>query len=193
MKTAGILLFEGVEELDALGPWEVLAHWTQQHPADGWTVRLIGRSTDPVTAAKGAVLTPQEVWPAELDLLVIPGGQGTRPLMGDPALLARIRDAAATGTVIASVCTGALLLASAGLLAGRPATTHRRALDELTRAEPTVLLRPEDRWVDDGDIITGAGISAGIDLALHLVERLAGRQRAREVRRDLQYDPQPPV
>ena len=92
-----------------------------------------------------------------------------------------------------SVCTGALVYAAAGLLRGRPATTYWGAVDELYSLDPSVLVRPEDRWVDDGDLITAAGVSAGIDMALHLVARLAGLDRARQVRRGIQYDPQPPV
>jgi transcriptional regulator GlxA family with amidase domain len=83
--------------------------------------------------------------------------------------------------------------AAAGLLTGRPATTHWESLDLLTQLDPSIALRPEARFVDDGDVITSAGVSAGIDMALHLVARLVGRDRAREVRRAIQYDPQPPV
>jgi transcriptional regulator GlxA family with amidase domain len=83
--------------------------------------------------------------------------------------------------------------AAAGLLAGRPATTHWGSLDRLGKLDPSIEVRPDDRFVDDGDIITSAGVSAGIDMALHLVSRLAGADRAREVRRYIQYDPQPPI
>jgi transcriptional regulator GlxA family with amidase domain len=92
-----------------------------------------------------------------------------------------------------SVCTGSLVFAAAGILAGRPATTHWSALDRLAELDPTIEIRPDDRFVEDGDIITSAGISAGIDMALRLVERLSSTERAREVRRGIQYDPQPPV
>jgi transcriptional regulator GlxA family with amidase domain len=92
-----------------------------------------------------------------------------------------------------SVCTGSLVYAKAGLLAGRPATTYWGALDLLAELDATVEVRPDDRYVDSGEVITSAGVSAGIDMALHLVVRLAGEDRAREVRRYIQYDPQPPV
>ena len=91
-----------------------------------------------------------------------------------------------------SVCTGSLVYAAAGLLTGRPATTYWGALHELAALDPTIELRPEDRFVDDGDVVTSAGVSAGIDMALHLVARLAGADRARQVRRGIQYDPAPP-
>ena len=92
-----------------------------------------------------------------------------------------------------SVCTGSLVYAAAGLLRGRPATTYWGAIDELRGLDPSVQVREDDRWVDDGDLITSAGVSAGIDMALHLVARLAGPHRARQVRRGIQYEPHPPV
>lgn len=92
-----------------------------------------------------------------------------------------------------SVCTGSLVLAAAGLLAARPATTHRAALDLLPQLDPSVDLRPDERFVDDGDVVTSAGVSAGIDMALYLVARLVGAERAREVRRGIPYDPAPTI
>jgi len=92
-----------------------------------------------------------------------------------------------------SVCTGSLVYAAAGLLTRRPATTHWASLDRLKELDPTIDVRADDRFVDDGDVITSAGVSAGIDMALHLVSRLASPERARQVRRGIQYDPQPPV
>ena len=92
-----------------------------------------------------------------------------------------------------SVCTGALVYAAAGLLQGRPATTYWSAIDELRALDPTVQVRENERWVDDGDLITSAGVSAGIDMALHLIARLDSPERARGVRRYIQYDPAPPV
>ncbi|WP_028707736.1 DJ-1/PfpI family protein [Propionicicella superfundia] len=193
MRRLGILLFDGVEELDAMGPWEVLSYWTSHHPADGWETRLVARDKVPVTAAKGAVLVPHAAWAPDLDLVVIPGGAGTRALMRDAGTLAWVRDLRERGALITSVCTGALVLAAAGLLAGRAATTYHASFGELLAAEPTCLPDREARWVDTGDVVTAAGVSAGIDMALHLVDRLAGRERARQVRRGIQYDPEPPV
>jgi transcriptional regulator GlxA family with amidase domain len=191
----GILLFDGVEELDAVGPWEVLAYWTRHHRQDGWTVSCLSRDGRPVTAAKGLVLGAHVALDdaPRLDVLLHPGGQGTRPLLRDPAHLAWVRAQRAAVPLMTSVCTGSLVYAAAGLLRGRPATTYWGALDELLALDPSVRLREHDRWVDDGDVITSAGVSAGIDMALHLVARLAGTDRARQVRRGIQYDPQPPV
>ncbi|MEJ5914449.1 DJ-1/PfpI family protein [Pseudokineococcus sp. 1T1Z-3] len=194
-RTIGVLLFDGVEELDAVGPWEVLAWWTQRFPEDGWRVLTLSRDGQPVTAAKGMVLGAQTSaadCPA-LDVLLHPGGRGTRPLARDEEHLAWVREQRASVPLMTSVCTGSLVYAAAGLLAGRPATTHWGAVDELRALDPSVDVREEARFVDDGDVVTSSGVSAGIDMALHLVVRLAGADRARAVRRGVQYDPQPPV
>jgi transcriptional regulator GlxA family with amidase domain len=190
-----ILLFDGVEELDAVGPWEVLAHWTRNHPDDGWAVSCMSQDGLPVTAAKGLVLGAHHAIAdaPPLQVLIYPGGEGTRGLLRDPKHLEWVRAQRATVPLMTSVCTGALVYAAAGLLRERPATTYWAAMDELRGLDPTVQVRPADRWVDDGDLITSAGVSAGIDMALHLVARLAGPERARQVRRGIQYDPQPPI
>ncbi|MGH2861242.1 MAG: DJ-1/PfpI family protein [Solirubrobacteraceae bacterium] len=191
----GILLFDDVEELDAVGPWEVLAHWTRTFPQDGHTVTCLSPGGRTVTAAKGLVIGAHvalEDAPA-LDVLLYPGGFGTRRLLQDPAHLDWVRAQRRSVPLMTSVCTGALVYAAAGLLHDRPATTHWSAVDELRALDPTVQIAEGERWVDDGDIITSAGVSAGIDMALHLVDRLAGPDRAREVRRGIQYDPNPPV
>lgn len=194
-KTIGILLFEGVEELDAVGPYEVLSAWTRMRPDDGWRTITAGvAGPDPVRGAKGLLMTPDVALDAAgpIDLLVYPGGFGTRRLMADEPHLAWLRDQAA-GTLTTSICTGSLVLASAGLLRGRPATTHWASLDTLASIDASIEVRPDDRYVDSGEVVTASGVSAGIDMALHLVARLAGVERAREIRRYIQYDPAPPV
>ncbi len=191
----GVLLFDDVEELDAVGPWEVLANWTLRHPDDGWAVSFISRDGQPVRAAKGLVLGAHysfDDMPA-LDVLVHPGGQGTRRLMHDGQHRKWIRDQRAVVPLMTSVCTGALVFAAAGLLTGRPATTHWQSLGLLEVLDESIQVTDDRRFIDDGDVITSAGVSAGIDMALHLVNRLAGTERARDVRRDIQYDPQPPI
>lgn len=195
VKTIGILLFENVEELDAVGPWEVLSYWTLTHPEDGYEVRMLADTLDPVRAAKGLRMLPDTARAdaPPLEVLIYPGGQGTRPRLADPAELDWVRAQRASVPLMTSVCTGSLVYAAAGILAGRPATTHWELLDLLGRLDPSIDVRPDDRFVDDGDLITSSGVSAGIDMALHLVDRLAGRERAVEVRRGIQYDPQPPV
>ncbi|MEP6798175.1 MAG: DJ-1/PfpI family protein, partial [Lapillicoccus sp.] len=127
----GLLLFDDVEELDAVGPWEVLSSWTTHHPEDGWSISCVSRDGAPVLAAKGLTLGAHHSMSSapQLDVLIHPGGQGTRPLMRNPHHLAWVRRQAATVPVMTSVCTGALVYAAAGLLAGRPATTHWESLD----------------------------------------------------------------
>ncbi len=184
----GILAFDDMEELDALGPYEILAAWTQRHPDDGWGVVLFSASGGPVTCAKGLSVNAQasaaDVGP--LDVLLHPGGQGTRSLMRDPAHLAWLRGLDVP--LLTSVCSGSLVLAAAGLLSGQPATSHHEVLDLLGSVDPTIEVRRDVRYVDAGDVITSAGVSAGIDMSLHLVARLVSAQRAAEVARYVQYD-----
>lgn len=191
----GLFLFDGVEELDAVGPWEVMAHWTQHHPEDGWDATSVSTDGKPVVGAKGLILGAHHsrhdapVW----DVLIHPGGIGTRRLLRDSGHVAWVQQQRVTVPIMASVCTGSLVYAAAGLLTGRRATTHWASLNMLSELDPTVITDVGARFVDDGDLMTSAGVSAGIDMALHLVARLAGTERAREVRRAIQYDPQPPV
>ncbi|MFI6167972.1 DJ-1/PfpI family protein [Nocardia sp. NPDC051052] len=194
-RTIGLLLFPGVEELDAVGPWEVLAFWTQYYPDDGYTAFTFSMDGGPIKCAKGLTIEAEYSFDTapRRDVLIFPGGRGTRPMIDDEAMLTWTRAQRATTPLIASVCTGSLVLASAGLLAGRPATTHWKSLDRLAELDPTIQVDAEQRYVDDGDIITSAGVSAGIDMALHLVRRLASAERAEEVRRLIQYDPMPPI
>jgi transcriptional regulator GlxA family with amidase domain len=194
-RNVGILLFDGVEELDAVGPWEVLGAWTKFFPDDGYEVSCLSRSGGSVEAAKGLVISAHHSFAdaPPYDVLLHPGGQGTRPLMADEEHLEWVRTQRTAVPLMTSVCTGSLVYAAAGLLRGRPATTHWGSLDLLAQTDPTIEVRPDDRFVDDGDVITSAGVSAGIDMALHLVKRLVSADRAREVRRYIQYDPDPPV
>jgi putative intracellular protease/amidase len=189
----GIAVFDGAEELDFAGPWEVLAAWRDQHPEEADVV-LVGETTEPVRCAKGMQVLPQATWEdvGALDVLVYPGGRGTRPQLGDERIRERLRGLNARGALLASVCTGSLVFADAGLLDGRRATTHWSAFEKLVELGTDVEADREARFVDTGDIITAAGVSAGIDMALHLVGRLSSADRAREVRRYIQYDPEPP-
>jgi transcriptional regulator GlxA family with amidase domain len=194
-KRIAILLFDDFEELDAVGPWEVLAWWTRTFPDDGWSVFTMAATLAPVRAAKGLRVLPDfAVADAPgFDLLLYPGGQGTRPRLKDPAELDWVRAQRDRGILMTSVCTGSLVYAAAGVLEGRPATTHHGAIDLLAQLDPTIDIRPDARFVDDGNVVTSAGVSAGIDMALHLVARLGGVEHARATRRGIQYDPEPPV
>lgn len=194
-KHIGILLFDDVEELDAVGPWEVLASWTRHFPEDGYAVSCLSRTGGAVRCAKGLTVQAHHSYAdaPPLDVLLYPGGQGTRAHLHDDAQLDWVRRQRQDVPLLTSVCTGSLVYAAAGLLSGRPATTHWGSLDRLAELDPSIDVRGEDRFVDDGDMVTAAGVSAGIDMALHLVDRLAGTGRARQVRRGIQYDPAPPV
>ena len=195
VRNIGILLFEDVEELDAIGPWEVLAYWCKRFPEDGWAVHTLSGDGGVVHCAKGLDVVARHSFadapPSEV--LIHPGGRGTRPQLTDDDHLAWVREQRAKVPLMASVCTGSMVYAAAGLLTGRPATSHWSVLEELARLDPTIEVRADDRFVDDGDVLTSAGISAGIDMALHIVRRFAGADRARTVRRGIQYDPLPPV
>ena len=200
MKTSGtrhigILLFDDAEELDAVGPWEVLSSWTRYFPDDGFAVSCISQAGGRVRCAKGLVLQAHHSYAdaPPLEVMVYPGGQGTRPQLRDEAQLDWVRRQRQDVPLMTSVCTGSLVYAAAGLRANRPATTHWGSLEHLAELDPTIDVRGEERFVDDGDVVTSAGVSAGIDMALHLVMRLAGVERARQVRRAIQYDPAPPV
>jgi transcriptional regulator GlxA family with amidase domain len=191
----GIALFDGAEELDWAGPWEVLAAWAKQWPDDGVEVFTVAQNGDPVTCAKGLRVLADRTWfdAGKLDVLVYPGGRGTRRELKDDSVLEWLRATKDSGTLMTSVCTGALVYAAAGFLRDHPATTYWSAFDELRAVDGTIEARPDDRFVDAGEVITAAGVSAGIDMALHLVARLHSVERARDVRRYIQYDPEPPV
>ena len=200
--TGGILIFDEVEVLDFCGPFEVFsvarALPTEDQDDDGaplFRVLTIAERPGLVRCTGGLLVQPHHTLADHppLDLLVVPGGRGTRRERTNLVLLRWIAEQDRRTRLTASVCTGAFLLAAGGLLDGRPATTHWASTDRLCQLHPLVDTRTDERVVDEGRIVTAAGISAGIDMALHLVARLAGTDRAREVRRGIQYDPEPPV
>lgn len=181
-----VALFEQVTALDAVGPYEVL----QRLP--GAEVRFVGHRKGEVRTDNGFLgLTIDHTFDevSKPDVLLIPGGIGTRALVHDDVILDWIRSAHKTSQFTTSVCTGSLLLAAAGLLKGRKATTHFSARPLLLKygATPT-----EDRVVQEGKIITAAGVSSGIDMALHLAEQLTDATTARALQLMIEYDPQPP-
>jgi len=190
----GLFVFDGCEELDVVGPYDVLASWAR-HGRSHSEVVTFSADGRGVRCAKGLGLVPDLAADEAEDLhvLVYPGRQGTRALMRDEEHLAWLRGVRERTPLVTSVCTGALVLAAAGLLAGRPATTHWASLDLLAEVDPSIQVDREARFVDDGDVVTSAGVSAGIDMALHLVARLDSVEAARGVRRGIQYDPHPPV
>jgi transcriptional regulator GlxA family with amidase domain len=181
-----ILIFEKLTALDAIGPYEVL------RSVPGWEVRFVGPEKGPVRTDSGALglsadFALEEV--SEADIVLVPGGEGNRPLMSDDRVLSWLREIDAGSKWTTSVCTGSLVLAAAGLLDGKRATSHWLFLDQLGElgADPV-----GGRFVEDGKTVTAAGVSAGIDMALHLVGREAGPEVAQAVQLGIEYDPQPP-
>lgn len=192
----GILIFEDVEILDFAGPFEVFSR-TRLTPGpesrrgdDGAPFRVftVAKTAAPVLATGGLEVVPAYSFgdAPRIDLLVAPGGFGTRPLLKDRETLDWIRSVAAGCKKLTSVCTGSLLLAKAGLLEGKRATTHWAALDLLKSLDAGVTVERELRWVDDG-VVTSAGVAAGIDMAFHVVETLCGREVADETARYIEY------
>ncbi|MFJ4694826.1 DJ-1/PfpI family protein [Streptomyces sp. NPDC088766] len=193
--TIGVLLFDDVEELDVVGPWEVLGFWASHIATSSVRVVALGPQVGVVRGSKGLGMVADHAMDEALplDLLVHPGGNGTRGLVKDAAHLEWLRNLHERGTVLASVCTGSLVLAAAGLLADRPATTHRDYLDKLAKIDPSIEVRRGERFVDDGTVVTSAGVSAGIDMALHLVARYDGAESAEFTRAGIQYEAPEPV
>ena len=192
----GILIFDEVELLDMAGPYEVFTTAARVHarsqPAGTpplFKVFTLARGAEPVHARAGLRLQPD--WtlhdhPA-LDCAIVPGGVVDAEL-GQAALMDWIAAQAGTARILASVCTGALLLAQAGVLDGREVTTHWEDVDALRALRPGLHVREGRRWVDTGRIVSSAGISAGIDMSLHLVERLHDRELALRTARQLEFD-----
>jgi transcriptional regulator GlxA family with amidase domain len=191
----GIFLFDVVEEIDAIGPWEVFAWWTQHFPEDGWEATTFSADGAPVICDKSLVVTPHHSFatvPA-LDVMVHPGGDGHLALLEDEGHLGWLREQKSRVGLMTSVCTGSVVFAAAGLLRGRPATSNRNSLDHMKSIDPSIDVRRGKRFVDDGDVITAAGLSAGIDMALHVVGRLASPERSRQVREGIEYVPALPL
>jgi transcriptional regulator GlxA family with amidase domain len=184
--TVGVLVFDDVEALDFVGPWEVLS--LAAEPDD--VVVTISQTAGPVRANRGLRVLPDHTFEdaPDLDVLVVPGGLGTRTEATDERTIAWIREVAPSCRWVTSVCTGAFLLHAAGLLDGRRATTHWASLDRLADAAGVTVVR-DTRFVVDGDVVTSAGISAGIDMALWLVGTLKGPEASRVVRRRMEYHP----
>jgi cyclohexyl-isocyanide hydratase len=179
------LVFPGVELLDFAGPYSVFA------ALPDCTVRLVWKRIEPIKCSAGLVFQPTATMEdiSESELLCVPGGTGINPLLLDEQVAAWIRSQALQARFVTSVCTGALLLGTAGLLAGRRATTHWRYLDLLSKLGAIPV---KERVVQDRNLITGGGVTAGIDFGLAVVAALRGRTAAEEVQLALEYAPKPP-
>jgi transcriptional regulator GlxA family with amidase domain len=198
MKTVGLLIFDNVEELDFVGPWEVFQmvnevarHQGQAEPLQN---RLISPDGNDITAVKGMRVGAHAAMAdiKALDVLLVPGGDGTRGLINDAAIMDWVKTVGSGCDWITSVCTGAFILSKAGFLEGRRATTHWATFDEFKRLGLKGDMVPDVRYVRDGHVVTSAGVSAGIDMSLWLVGQWFTPQFSRNVARAMQYDPMPP-
>lgn len=190
-RTIAFLLFDGAEELDVAGPWEIFTTVEELQPGTV-TCYTASEGGGTVTCAKGLRVLPDFAFAdaPPPDILIIPGGIGTRRERRNPAFLAALERFRAGAEVTASVCTGALILEAAGLLDGRRAITHRVGIPIL-RQNSRITIVEGARYLDEGDIVTAAGVSAGIDMALHLVRRFWGEELAARVREAAEYYPEP--
>ena len=193
MLTIGILLYDEVEVLDFAGPFEVFSTASRvagrRGEAAPFRVLTLAIAPGPVHARGALPVLPEATLATHppLDVLIVPGGD-ERALRTHAALADWLRAQAGQVRILASVCTGAFLLAGAGLLDGRTVTTHWEDVAELAATYPALTVRDTGRWIDDGDLLTSAGISAGIDMSLHLVARLAGRELALATARQMDYE-----
>ncbi|MEJ2766112.1 DJ-1/PfpI family protein [Photobacterium sp. MCCC 1A19761] len=193
-KKVGILIFDDVEVLDYCGPFEVfsttrLSEDNRRESESPFDVVLIAEQHAPVVTTGGMRVLPDHDFhdcPA-LDVLVVPGGWGTRPQMENPQLLTWLRERVPTLELLTSVCTGALVLGKAGLLEGKQVTTHWRSLDWMQELFPHTTVLKTQHVVEDGDLLTSAGISAGIDMALKVVSRYCGEPVARATAKHMEY------
>jgi transcriptional regulator GlxA family with amidase domain len=184
-----ILIFDDVEVLDFCGPLEVFSVASRLVEPPAFNVFVVTEKSGPVQARNGLSVNPHyrlSDCPAP-EILLVPGGIGTRREINNSALIEWIKAKAASAQLVLSVCTGALLLAKAGLLDGLEATTHGGAIDLLRTLAPRTTVHPNRRYVDNGRIICSAGIAAGIDMSLHVVERLLGAEIASKTAKQMEY------
>jgi transcriptional regulator GlxA family with amidase domain len=188
-RTVVILIFDDVEVLDFAGPFEVFAVTDELSGYQLFNVHTVASSPGTVRARNGLKVVPDHTLESvpRPDLLIVPGGNGTRALLQQPGVIDWIHRKAPKTELVASVCTGSLLLAKAGLLAGLPATTHYQCFDLLREIEPTATVREDVRFTDTDRVLTAAGISAGIDLSLHIVARLQGVAVAQQTADYMEY------
>lgn len=184
-QTLGLLLFEDFELLDACGPLEVWGNLKSKV-----RVVTVSATKGPVASSQGPALVAEFDYAScpKLDMLLVPGGLGAFHLLKDEPTLQFLRERSAEGDLTMSVCNGASLLAAAGLLDGRSATTNKAYWKQSTAPGPNVKWVRQARWVDDGDIVTSSGVSAGIDMTLHVVERLYGAATADRLADEIEYE-----
>jgi transcriptional regulator GlxA family with amidase domain len=192
-RSVGILIFPDVEVLDFCGPFEVFSVAGHQVTPGSFNVFTVAAQPGMLHARNGLKVTPDFSFDdcPQIDLLLVPGGQGTRPLLKDEALLGWINTRSEHAELVLSVCTGSLLLGKCGLLDGLASTTHHRLFDLLAQVAPKTDVRRNQRVVDNGRVITSAGVSAGIDMSFHVVARLLGEEIAAKTAEFIEYPWQP--
>jgi len=189
-RNVAILIFDEVEVLDFAGPFEVFSVTGRRKQQTPFEVYAVAERPGPVLARNQLSVSPRYtlVDCPPPDILVVPGGRGTRREMNNAGLIEWIKTTAARAEFVLSICTGALLLAKAGLLDSLKATTHHGALDLLREVAPNTTIFDNQRVIDNGKIIVSAGVSAGIDAAFHVIARLLGEEEAMETARYMEYD-----
>ena len=192
-RDVAILIFDDVELLDFCGPFEVFSVTGRRENLTPFNVYTVAEKSDSITTRNQLSVNPRYTISdcPNPDILVVPGGQGTRREMNNPVLIDWIKECSQKAELILSVCTGALLLAKAGLLDGLSATTHHDAIELLKEIAPNTIIQGTQRVVDNGRIILSAGISAGIDMSLYVVTKLLGKEQALETAHHMEYDWKP--
>lgn len=190
-KTIGLVLYDGLAALDIVGPYEVLASLGPHGLNAGYQTVWVAETMDPVPSHQGLTMLPDTPFAEapKLDVIVVPGGPGQADQMENKKFISFLEEAAEQAEWVSSVCTGSLLLAKAGLLNGKEATTHWMAMGELEELGAIPVKR---RVVKEGNFITAAGVSAGIDMGLYLASEIAGAKAAQVIQLNIEYDPQPP-
>mgnify|MGYP001168303064 CR=1 FL=1 len=194
-RTLAILVFDGVEPLDVVGPFEAFLCAEDDAGTALFDVGLVAATAEPVTASGRLVMTPRWSFATlpRADILLVPGGDGTEALCGDRAILDWIVARNGETDMTLSVCTGAQVLASAGLLKGLKATTYWKCYDWLRSIDPSIDVLEGARWADNGRIVCSSGVSAGIDMALHVIAKLHGEPCAANAARAMEYEYWPPA
>lgn len=188
-RSVSILMFDEVEVLDFAGPFEVFSISKNMDDEPLFDVSTIAVTKKCLKARNGLQITADKHRSelTQTDILIVPGGMGTRPLVHHDELIDWIKTTDAMTELTLSVCTGALLLAKAGLLANQAATTHHHAFDLLAEIDPTIDIKRDERFVDNGSIVTSGGISAGIDMSFHVLEKLHGAEIANKTASYMEY------
>ncbi len=194
MRAVAILIFDDVEVLDFAGPFEVFSVCGRRDGSNPFEVFTVSETGETVAARNDLRVTPKHSFEScpQADILVVPGGYGTRREMLNERVIEFLRKRAQTAEIVLSVCTGALMLGRAGLLDLMPVTTHHGAIEELRKAAPAADIRPEERIIDNGRFVVAAGVSSGIDASFYVIARLLGKEVAEETAFYIEYPLQLP-